>query len=383
AAAQAEAAVSVENNANTNAPSTQANGTDINASEAGNGAAAEGGESEASADPRAVAEEAFDSEKISKTETSALEARFKRVEVALKQARSSGADSELIGNLLAEEERLDQALTNRDNAAYIQGVSEDAMPGKKNTASARESNKKSRHARNSGRAELDGSDTISEAELSARTFSYEELVSKGNLRGVVVKNSVTVPRNSDGSIDVKTIVSAVKDKCQTVAMNGGGTTYFVNAPDINRNVEITTDGIKHGFIKQKENTDGNLPSRSRINALVATEIPFILQNSIEVNRSQRGSNLDNPFSRVFIGTVGIEQADKSIEYYAVRSVIEERINQNPILVEASVFGKLYSVNAKKVGPPDARDVKNNVALTHSAAYKYSIAHFLEKCQGGI
>ena len=40
-------------------------------------------------------------------------------------------------------------------------------------------------------------------------------------------------------------------------------------------------------------------------------------------------------------------AENKLVYYAVRSMVEERVNQNPVLIEANVLGKLYAVNVKK------------------------------------
>ncbi len=185
-----------------------------------------------------------------------------------------------------------------------------------------------------------------EDDIDNRTFSYSELVAKGDLQGVVIGKARQVPLKANGGIDDDAIVKDVKSKCQTITTKGG-TTYFVSVPDIGRNVEISKDGIVHGFIKLKNKSGNALPVRSETNARAALEIPQILVNSIEVNRSQRGSNLDVPYTHVMIGTVAMEDAQGKLEYYAVRSMILERKNQNPILVEANVIGKLYAVNAKK------------------------------------
>ena len=217
-------------------------------------------------------------------------------------------------------------------------------------------------------------------DIDNRTFSYNELVAKGDLQGVVIGKARQVPLKADGSIDDDAIVKDVKSKCQTVTTKGG-TTYFVSVPDIGRNVEISKDGIVHGFIKLKNKSSNALPTRSEINARAALEIPQILANSIEVNRSQRGNNLDVPYTHVMMGTVAMEDAQGKFGYYAVRSMILERKNQNPILVEANVIGKLYAVNAKKIGSPHVRGTPKGVALAYSKAYAYSIADFLQDVKG--
>jgi len=48
-----------------------------------------------------------------------------------------------------------------------------------------------------------------------------------------------------------------------------------------------------------------------------------------------------------VGVAGIEQTNGSIEYYAVRSIIEERTGQGAILTDFDIMGKLYALNAKK------------------------------------
>ncbi len=73
----------------------------------------------------------------------------------------------------------------------------------------------------------------------------------------------------------------------------------------------------------------------------------------------------------------MENVDGSLEYYAVRSVVEERINQPAILLEWNVVGKLHAINAKKVDPPQDREN----SLTGSKVYFYSIADFLENVKG--
>ena len=53
----------------------------------------------------------------------------------------------------------------------------------------------------------------------------------------------------------------------------------------------------------------------------------------------------------------------TLSYYAVRSMIQERANQNPILVDVNVLGRLTSVNAKKIDSPNVQVNKNVDSLT--------------------
>ena len=112
-------------------------------------------------------------------------------------------------------------------------------------------------------------------------------------------------------------------------------------------MEITGKGIKHGFIKGLRKGQSSIPPNTLLNARVSLELPQILSNSIEVNISDRSDNIDSPYSHIMLGTAALENSNGQIEYYAVRSVIEERVNQNPILSEAKIVGKLHAINAKK------------------------------------
>lgn len=80
---------------------------------------------------------------------------------------------------------------------------------------------------------------------------------------------------------------------------------------------------------------------------MSLDLPQILRNSIEVNRSDRGDNAQVEFSHVLIGVTALESSNGTIEYCVVRSVVEARKNQGAILTEANVIGKLHAMNAKK------------------------------------
>ena len=219
-----------------------------------------------------------------------------------------------------------------------------------------------------------------ESELSNRTFSYKELTAKGDIEGYVIDKSVQVPLNSDGSINGKQIVADVRKKCQSTNTNSSSVKHFVPALDIGRNVEITSGGITHGFFASTKKNKKPSP-RDLLNAKVSIEIPRILKNSVEVNRSIRPGNPEVPFSRVMMGTVGIDNGTGVIEYYAIRSVVEERINLDPILLESKIVGKLYAVNAKKIDSPNPKVAKNSVARGYGDVYTYNIAQFLQDVKG--
>lgn len=216
-------------------------------------------------------------------------------------------------------------------------------------------------------------DTIKYAD---RDFTYKELVAKKDMQGRIIGRSQTVKLTSNGSIDRAWVVAEVMKQCKSIQTKAPLPTYYVNIPDIGKNVEITSKPIEHGFIKYEAKKGNPVPPRSMINARASLDLPHILQNSIEVNRSDRGDNSEVEFSHVLIGVTAMESANGTIEYYAVRSVVEARKNQGAILTEANVIGKLHAMNAKKIGKPHAQVGGNNTALTSSSLFAYSVADLL-------
>lgn len=216
--------------------------------------------------------------------------------------------------------------------------------------------------------------TEPEMMFSERDFSYDELTAKDDLRGVVVEKTEH-PKITNGLIDASWVVGKVKRQCKTLETNGG-TVYFVSIPDIGENVEIVGDGIKHGFARANDIRNGKSLPKAIINARAMLALPEILSNSIEVNRSRRGNNMDVPYTHVMIGTVALEDNNGNLEYYAVRSMVQERKNLNPVLIESDILGKLTSVNVKKISLPTAQVATNSVAPADGEAYTYSIADLL-------
>ena len=184
-------------------------------------------------------------------------------------------------------------------------------------------------------------------QYSERDYSYNEIVSKGDMQGVIVKNNQQVKLTADGSIDVKWVIDRVREKCKTKQTHSAFPTYYVEVLDLGENVIVDRNSILHGFIKSQTDNGKKVPDKALLNARVSLELPEILKNSIEVNRSVRGDNPNVPYSHIMIGTVALEDSNRDLEFYAVRSVIEERINQDPILTEAEILGRLHAINAKK------------------------------------
>ena len=220
-------------------------------------------------------------------------------------------------------------------------------------------------------------DLEAEVKLSDRDFTYKELTAKSDLKGSVIRANRTVKLMRDGSIDKAWVVSQVLRQCESIQTKAPMPTYYVNVPDIGKNVEITGTGIKHGFIKSEAKNGKPVPQKSLLNARVSLDLPQILRNSIEVNQSDRGDNAEVEFSHILIGVTALESLNGNVEYYAVRSVIEARKNQGAILTEANVIGKLHAMNAKKIGKPQAQVGTNStVALTSSSLFNYSVANLL-------
>ena len=211
---------------------------------------------------------------------------------------------------------------------------------------------------------------------SDRDFSYSELVAKNDLQGFVIGKVHQAPLKSNGLIDDNLVFSEVRKGCKTIQTNGGPV-FTVDVPDIGRSVEVAKNGVTHSFTRPNDRKKGVPTANALVNARVALKIPDVLKNSIEVNRSQRGNNFDVPYTHVMMGTVALESNQGLLEYYAVRSMIQERENQNPILVEANVLGKLYATNVKKISTPTVQVAQKGVALADGDAYAYSIADFLQ------
>lgn len=215
--------------------------------------------------------------------------------------------------------------------------------------------------------------------VSDRTFSYDELVAKKDLAGTVITKDQTVKLTDEGTVDLNELIENAKKHCSVIHTKSSEPTYYVKVADIDENVEITRNGIIHGIArKNKLNPGGTLPNSVLVNARATLDIANILANSIEVNRSSRDGNIDVPYTHVMLGVTAMENSDGIVEYYAVRSMVQERINQNPILVESNILGKLYALNAKKIDTSyDRGTIRDSVALTTKHQFDYSIADLLK------
>ena len=81
----------------------------------------------------------------------------------------------------------------------------------------------------------------------------------------------------------------------------------------------------------------------------------------------------------FVNGYSRKTGDGTVECYAVRMMVEEKINRGAILTEANILGKLKAINAKNVGTPQNWDTENKTELPSSVmdTYTYNIAELLE------
>jgi hypothetical protein len=144
-------------------------------------------------------------------------------------------------------------------------------------------------------------------------------------------------------------------------------------------VRITRKGITHAFEAKK---NGKHSYNQKITARATLEITEILKGSIETNRLHPRGEPGVLFSRVMMGTVGMEDANGNTEYYAVRMVIQERTDHESVLTDLDILGNLYAAKAKKVGPQGLQGItKVKSPSGTAAAYTYNIAHFLDDVKG--
>ena len=127
---------------------------------------------------------------------------------------------------------------------------------------------------------LSSADAKRMIDSTTRTFSYNELISKPDMEVTVIKNNQQVKMLPNGSIDVDDIYRTVKNQCKSIEFNAKEPTYYVNVPEIGKNVEISNKGILHGMIKHTTTTNSTkikkVGSSALENSRVFLRLPDII-----------------------------------------------------------------------------------------------------------
>ena len=159
-------------------------------------------------------------------------------------------------------------------------------------------------------------------QLSEKDYSYESLIKKSDMTLTVVGDDV--PSNRADIIHLAKKNIAEIGTTDTVS---GGLSVYVD--DIDTNVIIGTDGLKHGLRR-------TVPGKADANYIVTVKAGEIIKNSIKIN-DLTPSKESAESSYVLIGAAKTLKGD----LYIVRSVINKFSNQ---LTSMDV---LYAINAKK------------------------------------
>ncbi len=156
-------------------------------------------------------------------------------------------------------------------------------------------------------------------------YSYRTLTSKPDMR--VSKIGTESPFDADGKLDRRRIVEkGIENVRQKKNPKNTDENAYVYISDIDRNVLVTKDGLRHGLSRNAEAT-----------AKVTLNIGDILENSIRVNELVPRKNTIGGYV-----LLGIAQ-DENKNYYPVRVVV----NQYSAVEEVEALDVLYAVNAKK------------------------------------
>ena len=191
-------------------------------------------------------------------------------------------------------------------------------------------------------------------DTSVADYSYKTLTDKSDMAVTLINNENI--RTSDGRIDRR---SAIEKGLENVRQKNNPknteANSFVYIPDIDRNVLVTKDGLRHGLTRNAEAT-----------AKVTAKIGDILENSIKVNELLPRNTSKGGYVLLGIG------ADESGNYYPTRVVVN-----NFSVDEVEVLDVLYAVNAKRRASSQMRQgfTENSAPLIKGSS-KISIAELL-------
>lgn len=214
-------------------------------------------------------------------------------------------------------------------------------------------------------------------DVSKKGLSYNSLISLPDLVGSTLEVSNQVQITADGKIDDEWLCKKVFEQCESVQTNAPLPTYYLYSGSLGKNIEITKKSIQHGYIASRAKNKPASPKEIE-NARATLNLHDILKTAIVVNISEKYKNNDTPFAYVMMGVTRMNDPIKGDGYYAVRMIVQERKNGDPILQEANVLGRLSAVNAKKIDLPNPQvGSKEAVALKSGGQFGYSIADLIK------
>ena len=163
---------------------------------------------------------------------------------------------------------------------------------------------------------------LEEIKRSDREYSYDSLVGKPDMAVTMVDGNI--PNNR---ADV--VALAKKNAAKVGKIDPKTGSISVRVDDINADVLLSTDGLKHGLRRTKN-------PKSDANYIVTVKAGEIIKNSIKINEA-------NPKKQSATGAyvlIGVA-SNTSGDMYVVRSVVNQFKN------ELASMDVLYAINAKK------------------------------------
>lgn len=163
---------------------------------------------------------------------------------------------------------------------------------------------------------------LEEIKRSDREYSYDSLVGKPDMAVTMVDGNI--PNNR---ADV--VALAKKNAAKVGKVDPKTGSISVRVDDINADVLLSTDGLKHGLRRTKN-------PKSDANYIVTVKAGEIIKNSIKINEA-------NPKKQSATGAyvlIGVA-SNTSGDMYVVRSVVNQFKN------ELASMDVLYAINAKK------------------------------------
>lgn len=129
-----------------------------------------------------------------------------------------------------------------------------------------------------------------------------------------------MPLTSSGRIDAKQIIEIVRNNVATDLVNGRHVAF---CEDIDAFVQLTRDGITHGYGSKAGNTGKTKPTNAdMVNARAAMLLPNLINAAVEVNRSRKYATATRPYGHVLMSVYEKTDSLGGQQLYAVRMVVE-------------------------------------------------------------